>query len=105
MRTRRRVSTQRSQRSRRKPLVFVFSVITVISAFNPSLRAQATLEAIPVRGHIYLIGGAGSNITVSAGPDGVFLVDSGTAANADKVIAAVKALQTRLQLTIPPEPR
>jgi cyclase len=81
-------------------------VITAISALNPSLRAQQTpIEAIPVRGHIYLIGGAGSNITVSAGPDGVFLVDSGTAANADKVLAAVKALQARLQLALPAAPR
>jgi glyoxylase-like metal-dependent hydrolase (beta-lactamase superfamily II) len=60
---------------------------------------QPTLEAIPVRGHIYLIGGAGSNITVSAGPDGVFLVDSGASANADKVIAAIKALQAQLQMS------
>jgi len=60
---------------------------------------------MPVRGHIFLIGGAGSNITVSAGPDGVFLVDSGTAANADKVLAAIKALQARLQLALPSTPR
>jgi glyoxylase-like metal-dependent hydrolase (beta-lactamase superfamily II) len=66
---------------------------------------QPTIEAIPVRGHIFLIGGAGSNITVSAGSDGVFLVDSGTAANADKVIAAIKALQARLQLAVPAAPR
>src|ERR1041384_3514070 len=107
MRTQRRVSTQRSQRSQRKPILVLFfvSVITAISVFDPSLRAQAALEAIPVRGHIYLIGGAGANITVSAGPDGVFLVDSGTAANADKVLAAIKVLQARLQLAIPPAPR
>ncbi|HUK37066.1 MAG TPA: hypothetical protein VLV86_24290 [Vicinamibacterales bacterium] len=71
-----------------------------------SLSAQQpVLDAIPVRGHIFLIGGAGSNITFSAGPDGVFLVDSGTAANADKVIAAIKALQSRLQMTLPAAPR
>jgi len=71
-----------------------------------TLGAQApAIEAIPVRGHIFLIGGAGGNITVSAGPDGVFLVDSGTAANADKVIAAIKALQARLQMALPAAPR
>src|SRR5947199_2267577 len=90
----------------RKPLLVFFSAITAISAFNPSLRSQTPqIEAIPVRGHIYLIGGAGSNITVSAGPDGVFLVDTGTAANADKVLAAIKALQARLQLALPAAPR
>src|ERR1051325_7252010 len=41
MRTQRRISTQRSQRSRRKPLmVFVFSAISVISVFSTSPRAQ-----------------------------------------------------------------
>src|SRR5207302_5549803 len=77
------------------------SALIVVAAVS-LLHAQApAIEAIPVRGHIYLIGGAGSNITVSAGPDGVFLVDSGTAANADKVLAAIKALQARLQLALP----
>ncbi len=66
---------------------------------------QQPIDAIPVRGHIYLIGGAGANITVSAGPDGVFLVDSGTAVNADRVLAAIKALQARLQLALPAAPR
>ena len=91
---------------RRGLTVFVFSVISAISVFSPSPRAQQTqIEAIPVRGHIFLVGGAGANITVSAGPDGVFLVDSGTAANADKVLAAIKALQARLQLALPAAPR
>jgi glyoxylase-like metal-dependent hydrolase (beta-lactamase superfamily II) len=81
-------------------------VIFAISVLNPSLRAQqSAIEAIPVRGHIYLLGGVGANITVSGGPDGVFLVDTGTAANADKVLAAIKVLQTRLQLALPPAPR
>jgi glyoxylase-like metal-dependent hydrolase (beta-lactamase superfamily II) len=80
--------------------------LIVVTAFSLSLRAQQpTIEAIPVRGHIFLIGGAGSNITVSAGPDGVFLVDSGTAANADKVITAIKTLQGRLQMAAPAAPR
>ena len=82
-------------------------VLAVVAALSVGLVAQqpAAIEAIPVRGHIFLIGGAGSNITVSAGSDGVLLVDSGTAANADKVIAAIKALQARLQLALPAAPR
>jgi cyclase len=78
----------------------------IVVALGAWLSAQQSqIEAIPVRGHIFLIGGAGSNITVSAGADGVFLVDSGAAANADKVIAAIKTLQTRLQLFVPAEAR
>jgi glyoxylase-like metal-dependent hydrolase (beta-lactamase superfamily II) len=85
---------------------FASSALIVVTAFSLALSAQQpTIEAIPVRGHIFLIGGAGSNITVSAGPDGVLLVDSGTAANADKVIAAIKTLQSRLQMAAPAAPR
>jgi glyoxylase-like metal-dependent hydrolase (beta-lactamase superfamily II) len=74
--------------------------------FDPSLRAQTPqIDAIPVRGHIFLISGAGANITVSAGPDGVFLVDSGTDANAVRVLTTIKALQERLQIATPPAPR
>ena len=85
----------------------VLGVLCVDRRGSASLvgAAGAALEAIPVRGHIFLIGGAGSNITVSAGPDGVFLVDSGSAQNADRVLAAIKALQARLQLALPAAPR
>src|SRR5262245_6993580 len=77
-----------------------------IAALSVSLLAQQPkLEAIPVRGHIFLIGGAGANITVSAGPDGVFLVDSGATQNADRVLAAIKTLQERLQLALPADTR
>ena len=67
------------------------SVLYVVVSASLSAQ-QAPLEAIPVRGHIFLIGGAGANVTVSAGPDGVLLVDSGSAQNADRVLAAVKDL-------------
>jgi glyoxylase-like metal-dependent hydrolase (beta-lactamase superfamily II) len=39
--------------------------------------------------------GAGGNITVSVGPDGVLMVDTGTAAMSDKVLARVRELQNQ----------
>jgi cyclase len=45
-----------------------------------------------VRGHIYMLAGAGGNITISMGPDGVLLVDSGLAQMSDKVLAAINKL-------------
>ena len=50
------------------------------------------LETIQIRPNVYVIFGAGSNITVHLGEDGVILVDAGTAALAPQVVAAVKAL-------------
>src|SRR2546426_11670065 len=64
--------------------------------------ASDDLEILPVHGSIYMIAGAGGNITVSAGKDGVLLVDTGTAENADKVLAAVQQLQRQLQVKEPP---
>jgi glyoxylase-like metal-dependent hydrolase (beta-lactamase superfamily II) len=58
--------------------------------------AQATgLETIQIRPNVYVIFGAGANITVHLGEDGVILVDSGTDANADKALAAVKAITSQ----------
>src|SRR5207248_2107997 len=50
------------------------------------------LEIVPVRGHIYMLAGAGANITLSVGPDGVLMVDSGEAALTGKVLAAINQL-------------
>src|SRR6185503_11857364 len=47
------------------------------------------LQVLPVRGNVFMIVGAGSNITVSAGIDGQVLVDAGSAATADKLIEKV----------------
>ena len=56
-------------------------------------RAAAPgLETIKVRDNVYAIFGAGSNITVHVGEDGLILVDSGSSAAAEQVVAAVKAI-------------
>jgi glyoxylase-like metal-dependent hydrolase (beta-lactamase superfamily II) len=53
--------------------------------------AQA-LETIQIRPNVFVIFGAGSNITAHVGEDGIILVDSGSAAMADAVVRAVKVL-------------
>jgi cyclase len=67
--------------------------------------AQQDVHILPVRKNIYMLVGAGGNITVSAGPDGVLLVDSGAAAMTDKVLAAVHQLGWQLSTNgAPPKP-
>jgi glyoxylase-like metal-dependent hydrolase (beta-lactamase superfamily II) len=51
------------------------------------------VEALPIRGNVYAIFGAGSNIVVSVGNDGVLIVDAGRADRTDQVLAAVQRLQ------------
>jgi glyoxylase-like metal-dependent hydrolase (beta-lactamase superfamily II) len=63
---------------------------------SPSPVAEAAnLEVVQVRPTFYMIAGAGSNIAVQIGSDGVVVVDSGSAAHADAVVTAIKALTPR----------
>ena len=55
-------------------------------------QTGAELHVMPVRGNVFMIVGGGSNVTVSAGVDGVLMVDTGSAAMADKVLAKVKEI-------------
>jgi glyoxylase-like metal-dependent hydrolase (beta-lactamase superfamily II) len=53
---------------------------------------QSDVHILPLRGNVYMLVGAGSNITLSVGKEGVLLVDAGTAQMADKVVAAITQL-------------
>src|SRR5262245_12261589 len=62
----------------------------------PSTQQTATagtLEILPIRGNLYMLAGAGANIALSIGPDGVLIVDTGTLQNSDRLIAAIQQLQ------------
>jgi len=62
-----------------------------LGAQQPAASAGA-LETIEIRPNVYVIFGAGSNVTVHVGEDGVLLVDSGSAAMAEPLLAAVQAI-------------
>ena len=57
--------------------------------------ADAELHTLHVQGNVYMLVGAGGNIAVQIGDDGVLLVDTGLAANADKVVAAIRTLSNK----------
>jgi cyclase len=63
---------------------------------GPANQNSGDVHIEPVRGHIYMLAGAGGNITLSIGPDGVLLVDSGLANMSDKVLAAIHKLSEDL---------
>src|SRR5262245_35959341 len=50
------------------------------------------INVLPVRGNIYMLIGAGGNIGMSVGRDGILLVDTGTAQMSDKLLATVQQL-------------
>jgi cyclase len=86
------------RRYMRLPAAFLLAA-TLVSAQN------SDVHILPVRKNIYMLVGAGGNITVSAGPDGALLVDSGSAPMTDKVLAAVHQLGLQLSANgAPPKP-
>src|SRR5438477_12200808 len=56
------------------------------------LAQSSPLELLHVQGNISMLAGAGGNITVQVGKDGILLVDSGVATMSDKVLEAIRTL-------------
>jgi len=61
------------------------------------------VEALHVAGNVYMIGGAGGNIAVSSGGDGVIMVDTGAAAASEQVLSAIRKVAQLTETTRPPE--
>ena len=57
--------------------------------------AAAEVHILPVQGNIFMLVGAGGNITVQTGSDGVLLVDTGLAPMSEKVLAAIRSLSDK----------
>jgi cyclase len=62
---------------------------------RPTGIADTDLEVLELRPNFFMIAGAGGNIGVQVGEDGVVVVDAGVAARADEVVAAIKKLTMR----------
>ena len=61
------------------------------------------VDTLHLSGNVYVISGAGANITVSAGGDGVLMVDSGAALASERVLASVREVTRTLRPSEPPE--
>ena len=72
----------------------VLRLLAVVAALPVLAIAQqnSELHTLHVQGNVYMLVGAGGNITVQIGNDGVLLVDTGLAQMTDQVIATVKQL-------------
>jgi glyoxylase-like metal-dependent hydrolase (beta-lactamase superfamily II) len=57
--------------------------------------APGEIQVLPVQGNVHVLIGAGANITIQSGPDGVLMVDTGEAAMSQKVIAAMRSISNR----------
>jgi glyoxylase-like metal-dependent hydrolase (beta-lactamase superfamily II) len=64
---------------------------TVAFGQGPDLAGVA-IQVLPVQGNVYMLVGAGGNITVQAGSDGVVLVDTQYAGLSERIVAAVRTI-------------
>jgi glyoxylase-like metal-dependent hydrolase (beta-lactamase superfamily II) len=64
-----------------------------ITAQTPA--SPEPLEVIQIRPQFYMIAGDGSNVAVQLGPDGAIVVDTGSGARAEEVVAEIRKLTTR----------
>jgi glyoxylase-like metal-dependent hydrolase (beta-lactamase superfamily II) len=91
------VLTAQAQQPRVQPTRFTRAPMT-----QPA--APGEIEAMPIRGNLHALFGAGGNILASVGADGVLLVDAGSANMTDKILATVQQLQREWQIRNPPPP-
>jgi cyclase len=87
----------------RTAVAWLIALTGLVGISAPPRRASAQLEqrsvaavkALHVQGSVYRLAGAGGNVAAQIGPDGVVLVDAGSADAAEGVLAAVKRLTDR----------
>ncbi|MGE3843462.1 MAG: hypothetical protein AB7I50_17965 [Vicinamibacterales bacterium] len=80
------------------PARWASALVLVLATAGGEPRAQTgttasqILETVQLKPNLHVIFGAGGNITVQTGTDGVIVVNSGTTEMADKVLAEIKAI-------------
>jgi len=73
-------------------VVIVGLILCAAPSGRLSAQEEGGLDIVKVRKNFYMIAGAGGNIGVQIGSDGIVLVNSGTAQSTDRVLAALKTL-------------
>jgi cyclase len=58
-------------------------------------ETEGDIQVLPVQGNVYLLAGAGANMAVQVGDDGVLLVDTGNGKYTDQVLAAIRKLSNK----------
>jgi len=73
----------------------VFGAALAFLTVAASAQTSGDLVTLKVQGNVYLITGAGGNIAVQTGDQGVLVVDTGLAEMGDKVVAAIRKLSDK----------
>src|SRR6185295_6787735 len=70
------------------------SAITIDKQRSDQNPKDGQVHIMPVQGNVYMLVADGTNITVSVGPEGLLVVNTGAAAMSDKILAAINQLAT-----------
>jgi len=76
----------------RRVLTALFLIVCSATTLARAQQATGELDVIQVRPNFYMIAGAGGNIAVQIGVDGVVLVDAGAEGASERVLAAIKKM-------------
>src|SRR5690242_11595836 len=79
--------------TRLAPALAVAGAVTVLSSFTAA--QQPRLNVLPVQGSVSMLVGAGANVTLQIGKDGVLLVDTPPAALVPQALAEIRRLSDR----------
>jgi glyoxylase-like metal-dependent hydrolase (beta-lactamase superfamily II) len=63
------------------------------AAQDQTIRGQ--VHVLPVRGRVYMLVGAGANITVQTGDENLFVVDTGYSQMSDEVLVAIRTISSK----------
>jgi glyoxylase-like metal-dependent hydrolase (beta-lactamase superfamily II) len=74
------------------PVPAVPDQVGLREANRPTTVPAGEVRSVHVQGNVHMIVGAGANVVVQVGDDGVLVVDTGASGMADKVLAAVRRL-------------
>ena len=85
------------------PRALVVMAIATASVAAQSSPSSGPLRVLPVRGNVFMIAGAGGNITVSIGRDGTMLVDTGSPSMTETVLQTIRDLERQVMASGMPQ--
>jgi glyoxylase-like metal-dependent hydrolase (beta-lactamase superfamily II) len=71
------------------------AMLAALGGAATSALGQAPIETYHVQGNVHMLIGAGANVAVQVGDEGVLVVDTGATASREALLAAVKRLSDR----------
>jgi len=79
--------------TRSLPVIALVLCLPMLAAAQQTQNLNSVeIRILPVQGNIYMLVGAGANITVQTGNDGVLVVDTQYAPLSEKILAAIRTL-------------